>query len=52
MNASLRLLAHQREKLEALRAALIEGEESGESDRSVMDIWAEVKAELSHEADG
>ncbi len=52
MNASLRLFAMQQEKLAALRAALIAGEESGISDMSVMDIWAEVEAELSSEANG
>jgi hypothetical protein len=35
-----------------LRAAFIAGEESGESDMSVMDIWAEVRAELSSGTDG
>ena len=39
-----------REKREALIQALIEGEESGVSDRSVEEIFAEARAELTHEA--
>lgn len=41
----LRLLEEE-EKLQALRQAIIEGEQSGESDRSLDEIVAEVKAEL------
>jgi len=52
LNASLRLLASQQEKLAALRAALIAGERSGRSDRNVLDIWAAVEAKHSSEADG
>jgi antitoxin ParD1/3/4 len=44
VRAGLRLLEEQEAKLAALRAALIEGEESGVSTRSVHDIWAAVKA--------
>jgi antitoxin ParD1/3/4 len=43
VRAGLRLLEEQEAKLAALRAALIEGEESGVSARSVHDIWAAVK---------
>jgi antitoxin ParD1/3/4 len=43
VRAGLRLLEEQEMKLAALRAALIEGEESGASSRSVHDIWTEVK---------
>jgi antitoxin ParD1/3/4 len=43
VRAGLRLLEEQEAKLAALRAALIEGEESGVSSRSVHDIWAAVK---------
>ena len=47
MRAGLRLLEEHESKLAALRAALIEGEQSGISTRSVADIWAEVKKEQS-----
>lgn len=51
VRAGLRLLEEQEAeyitKLEALRQALIEGEESGESEKSHADIIAEVKAELN-----
>jgi antitoxin ParD1/3/4 len=43
VRAGLRLLEEQETKLAALRAALIEGEQSGSSDRSIHDIWATVK---------
>ena len=43
VRAGLRLLEEQETRLAALRAALIEGEESGVSSRSVHDIWTEVK---------
>ena len=43
VRAGLRLLEEQEAKLAALRAALIEGEESGVSNRSVHDIWVAVK---------
>jgi antitoxin ParD1/3/4 len=43
VRAGLRLLEEQETKLAALRAALIEGEESGVSERGVQDIWAAVK---------
>ena len=46
----LRLLEqqeHERQaKIEALRRALVDGEESGESDRTTDEIWAEVKARV------
>jgi antitoxin ParD1/3/4 len=43
VRAGLRLLEEQEAKLAALRAALIEGEESGVSPQSVLDIWATAK---------
>ena len=43
VRAGLRLLEEQELRLAALRSALVEGEESGVSPRSVQDIWAEVK---------
>ena len=50
MRAGLRLLeeeeAEYQTRLEALRQALIEGEESGESNLSYDEIIAEAKAEL------
>lgn len=45
MRAALRLLVNYEGKCDALRDALKEGEESGVSERDVMDIWAEVQAE-------
>ena len=51
VRAGLRLLEEQeaeyQTKLEALRAALIEGEESGESALTHAQIIAEAKAELN-----
>ncbi len=53
MRAGLRLLEEQeaeyQTKLEALRQALTEGEESGESDLTHAEIIAEAKAELNAE---
>ncbi len=43
VRAALRLLEEQETKLAALRAALIEGEESGVSDRNLDDIWQAIK---------
>jgi antitoxin ParD1/3/4 len=42
VRAGLRLLEEQETRLAALRAALVEGEESGVSTRNVRDIWTEV----------
>jgi antitoxin ParD1/3/4 len=47
VRAGLRLLEEQETKLAALRAALIEGEQSGVSNRNVLDIWAAVKKKES-----
>ena len=43
VRAGLRLLEEQETRLAVLRAALIEGEESGVSPRGVDDIWQAVK---------
>ena len=43
VRAGLRLLEEREAGLAALRASLVEGEESGISQRSVADIWAAVK---------
>jgi antitoxin ParD1/3/4 len=45
MRAGLRLLEEHEAALSALRAALVEGEESGLSRRDVADIWAAAKEE-------
>jgi len=42
--AGLRLLEDQEARLAGLRAALVAGEESGVSGRSVPEIWDAVKA--------
>ncbi len=43
VRAGLRLLEEQETRLAALRAALIEGEESGVSSRNVDDVWQAIK---------
>lgn len=43
VSAGLRLLEEREAGLAALRAALIEGEESGVSNRNVLDIWADIE---------
>jgi antitoxin ParD1/3/4 len=43
VRAGLRLLEEREAHLAALRAALIEGEESGVSDKNLLDIWAEFE---------
>lgn len=45
MRAGLRLLEEHEAKLATLRAALIEGEQSGISSRDIRDIWAAVREE-------
>jgi len=53
VRAGLRLLEEQeteyQTKLETLKKALIEGEESGESNKTHTEIIAEAKAELNAE---
>ena len=53
LRAGLRLLERDEQeyqaKLENLRSMLIEGEESGESDRSWKEIIAEARSELKAE---
>ena len=51
MRAGLRLLEEHEVKLATLRAALIEGEQSGISTRDVRDIWAAAREE-QHGANG
>ena len=46
VRTGLRLLEEQETKLAALRAALIEGEASGVSERDVSDIWMTVKNKM------
>jgi antitoxin ParD1/3/4 len=43
VRAGLRLLEEREAALATLRSALVEGEQSGISPRSVADIWAAVK---------
>ena len=49
VRAALRLLEQEEAKVKALEDALIEGENSGESNRSFRDIVNEAKAELHAE---
>ena len=44
VRAGLRLLEQQEARLVVLRAALVEGERSAVSARTVDDVWAAVKA--------
>jgi antitoxin ParD1/3/4 len=44
VRAGLRLLEEQEARLSALQAALVDGEDSGVSDRNAADIWAAVKS--------
>lgn len=43
IRSALRLLERQESQLVALRAAIVDGERSGESDQSLHDIAARVK---------
>jgi antitoxin ParD1/3/4 len=47
VRARLRILEEHEAKVATLREALIEGENSGESKRSVKEIVTEAKAELN-----
>lgn len=47
VRAGLRLLEDQETSLAALRASLIEGEQSGISPRNVTDIWKAAKAKTT-----
>lgn len=49
VRAGLRLLEEEEAKLEALRGELIAGEDSGESERAIDDIWQAVKARVDAE---
>lgn len=49
MWAALRLLEKEETKVKVLQDALIEGEESGESNQAFRDIVSESKAELHAE---
>ena len=46
MRAGLRLLEDHEAQLAGLRLAIVQGEQSGISPRSVRDIWASVKQGL------
>ncbi|MEZ8029971.1 type II toxin-antitoxin system ParD family antitoxin [Enterovibrio norvegicus] len=46
VRSALRLLEQQENQLELLRNAVLEGEESGESELSLKDIAAQRKAKL------
>ena len=48
VRAGLYMLEEHEANLAALRTALIEGEESGISEPTILDIWAAVKAEQPH----
>jgi len=52
MRAGLRLLEEHEAKHAVLCAALIEGEDSGISNRNVHDIWDAVKEENSGNTNG
>lgn len=47
VDAALRLLEEREANLAAVRQALVAGEESGASTRSVADIWSAVQARSS-----
>ena len=49
VRAALRLLEKEEAKVNALEDALIEGENSGESNRSYRDIVSEAKTEIHAE---
>jgi len=46
VRAALRLLEEHEQKVDALRLALIEGEESGISDRSIQEIIAAKESKI------
>ncbi len=49
VRAAMRLLEEYEQKVDALRAALIEGEESGISNRSIREIAEGLKQKLKNE---
>jgi antitoxin ParD1/3/4 len=49
IRAGLRLLEEREQKIALLQAALNEGEESGESDRTLKEIAQELKQQLRNE---
>jgi len=49
VRAAMRLLEEHEQKVDAIRIALAEGEESGESNRTLRDIAEEAKKELKNE---
>lgn len=51
VRAGLRLLEKEEAQLQTLRQALIKEEESGKSDRSLDDIFADIKERITHERD-
>ncbi|HDL01648.1 MAG TPA: type II toxin-antitoxin system ParD family antitoxin [candidate division Zixibacteria bacterium] len=48
VRAAMRLLEEHEQKVDALRVALIEGEESGISNRSIREIAERVKQKLKN----
>ncbi len=49
VRAAMRLLEEHEQKVDVMRIALAEGEESGESNRTLREIAEEAKKELKNE---
>ncbi|NOX92209.1 MAG: type II toxin-antitoxin system ParD family antitoxin [Gammaproteobacteria bacterium] len=49
VRAGMRLLEEHEQKFDALKLAIIEGDESGESNRTLKEIALEAKQELKNE---